>query len=150
MAICSLNTHLHESATYPRLNLNEVSISCGSDSITILPLLIFLPKWWYLSWRCNWQKARNLQLSSGLRHSWSKVGDAKVESFLLECIDGTVKLKGTKRRPISKPVSKPRSRSRFALSQCWISWNSHIKNHLRKTSFWKRQAKNHIGKENNN
>lgn len=70
------------------------------------------------------QNTWNLQISSGERHLWSKIGDAEVDCFLLECVDSTIKLKVTKRRPKSKAISKPYSGSWFALSQCWISWKS--------------------------
>jgi len=62
----------------------------------------------------------------GLWNLSDEIADAKVNSSLLEIIDGMVNHKMTNRRLETKAISKPNSGSRFALPHCWISWNSKI------------------------
>lgn len=58
----------------------------------------------------------------GLKQSRSEVADAKIDSFLLKCIDGIIYLKMTKLRLESEAISKSNSRAWFSLPERWISW----------------------------
>lgn len=87
-----------------------------------MPKLLFsfqIPQLTFLSRRENHEKSTIDGMSD-------EIADPKVNSSLLEIIDGIVNHQMTNWRLETKAISKPNSGSWFALPHCWISWNSKI------------------------